>query len=280
MRMLLLALPLLPVLLAAPADARADDKHCTHAADRRLQLDLDGVRTVRVETAQHTVRLRAASGASHVLSGRACASKAGWLDDLTLTQEKRGDTLYVRLAREQKGGFGTLFGDNYAWLDIAGTVPDDRAVALVVGSGDGFLEGGASASADVGSGDARLSGVRGAVTAKVGSGDIHVDGAGSLKVLAVGSGDVDARNVGGAVEVGSIGSGDLELDGARGGVRIGSIGSGDATLKNIAGAVRVDSIGSGDLDLRGAASLSVGTLGSGDVRHRDVSGKVDLPRKD
>ena len=50
-------------------------------------------------------------------------------------------------------------------------------------------------------------------------------------------------------------------------------------MRNGSGAVRVDSIGSGDLDVRGAGSLSVGSVGSGDVRHRDVRGAIDLPRK-
>ena len=269
---------LLGLLLLAPMAAAASG-NCNHSAPRELALDLAGVNTIRVETHQHDVRLRAAPGASHALQGRACASKPEWLADLTLTQERQGDTLVVRARREREGGLSNLFGNHYARLELSGTVPDHLPVQLVVGSGDGLLEGAASASADVGSGDAGLRGIRGAVTAKVGSGDIEVDGAGSLKVLSIGSGDVSARNIGGKVEVGSIGSGDFELDGAHGDVKIGSIGSGDADLRNVSGAVRVDSIGSGDLDVRGAGSLSVGSVGSGDVRHRDVRGAIDLPRK-
>lgn len=273
MRMILLGL-----FLFAPAVALADE-HCTHSAPRSLALDLAGVKTVRVETHQHDVRLRAAPGARHTVQGRACASKPEWLQDLTVTQERHGDTLVVRARRESTQSLSSLFGNSYAWLDLSGTVPDTVLVQLVVGSGDGELEGAAAASADVGSGDAKLRGIRGPVTAKVGSGDIEVHGAGSLNVISIGSGDVRARDVGGKVEVGSIGSGDFELDGARGDVRIGSIGSGDADLRNVSGAVRVDSIGSGDVDVRGAASLSVGSIGSGGVDHRDVTGSVDLPRK-
>ena len=272
-------IPLFGLLLLAPLAAAASDNNCRHSAPRSLALDLAGVKTVRVETHQHEVRLRAAPGASHALQGRACASQPEWLADLTLTQERQGDTLVVRARREREGGLSNLFGNHYARLELSGTVPDHLPVQLVVGSGDGLLEGAASASADVGSGDAGLRGIRGAVTAKVGSGDIEVDGAGSLKVLSIGSGDVSARNIGGKVEVGSIGSGDFELDGAHGDVKIGSIGSGDADLRNVSGAVRVDSIGSGDLDVRGADSLSVGSVGSGDISHRDVRGTLDLPRK-
>lgn len=270
--------PILLVLLLSPSLALADD-NCKHSAPRQLQLDLDGVKTVRVETHQHDVALRATAGGGHSVQGRACSSKPEWLADLTVTQERKGDTLVVRARRENEAGLSNLWGNNYARLDLSGTVPDDVLVQLVVGSGDGSLEGGASASADVGSGDAKLRNVRGVVTAKVGSGDIELDGAGSLKVLSVGSGDIKARNVGGDVEVGSIGSGDFELDGARGDVRIGSIGSGDADLRNVSGAVRIDSIGSGDAEVRGAGSLSVGSIGSGGVDHRGVTGSIDLPRK-
>ncbi len=265
------------LLLLAPAVALADD-NCTHSAPRSLALDLAGVKTVRVETNQHDVRLRAAPGTSHTVQGRACASKPEWLQALTLTQERHGDTLVVRARREGTQSLSGLFGNNHARLDLSGTVPDTVLVQLVVGSGDGELDGAASASADVGSGDVKLRGIRGPLTAKVGSGDIVIDGAGSLNVLSIGSGDVKARNIGGNVEVGSIGSGDFELDGARGDVRIGSIGSGDADLSNVSGAVRVDSVGSGDVDVRGAGSLSVGSIGSGGVDHRGVTGSIDLPR--
>ena len=271
-------IPLFGLLLLAPLAAAASD-NCKHSSPRTLALDLAGVKTVRVETQEHDVRLRAAPGASHALQGRACASQPEWLADLTLTQERQGDTLVVRARREREGGLSSLMGNNYAWLDLGGTLPENVHVQLVVGSGDGTLEGAASASVDVGSGDAKLAGIRGPVTAKVGSGDIGIAGAGSLKIASIGSGDVEARDIGGDVEVGSIGSGDFELDGARGKVKIGSIGSGDADLRNVSGAVRVDSIGSGDLDVRGADSLSVGSVGSGDVRHRDVRGAIDLPRK-
>lgn len=267
------------LLALAPVAALADDDSCSHSAPRQLELDMAGVKTIRVETHQFDIDLRAAPGGRHAISGRACASRPEWLPDLTVTQERKGDTLVVRLRREQPAGMGSLFGNDRASLELSGTVPDDVLVQLVVGSGDGFLEGAARASVDVGSGDARVGGVRGAVTAKVGSGDIEVDGAGALKVLAIGSGDLEARDIAGDVDVGSIGSGDLEVTGVRGNLAIGSIGSGDARLKRIDGTVTVETIGSGDLELQGATALQVRSIGSGKARHRDV-GQVDLPARD
>lgn len=254
-------------------------EHCTHSAPRALQLDLAGVTSVRFETAQHTLRLDARPGGAHAVTGRACAAKASWLEQLTLTQEKRGDTLVVRAARDA-GNIGLSLGDSHAYLDLSGSVPAGIAVQLAMGSGDVHVTGIASLDATVGSGDLEVRNVRGPVVAKVGSGDVMVDGAASLAAGSIGSGDFIARNIGGQVEVGSIGSGDFELAGARGNVRIESIGSGDATLADIDGDVGIGSIGSGDLDVRDVRGrLSVRSLGSGDVAHRTVSGGVDLPRK-
>ena len=112
-------LTLLPLLLMASPLALADDNGCPHSAPRQLSLDTAGAKVVRVETHQHTVRLRAAPGSSHVLSGRACAGKAAWLQDLTVTQAREGDTLVVRLLRENPAGLASLFGDNRASLERA-----------------------------------------------------------------------------------------------------------------------------------------------------------------
>ena len=123
-------IPLFGLLLLAPLAAAASDNNCRHSAPRSLALDLAGVKTVRVETHQHEVRLRAAPGASHALQGRACASQPEWLADLTLTQERQGDTLVVRARREREGGLSNLFGNHYARLELSGTVPDHLPVLL------------------------------------------------------------------------------------------------------------------------------------------------------
>ena len=271
---------ILPLLLLAPLSVAAADP-CAGANVQRIELtlDLDGVERIRFETNQFDVRLRATAAAQHVLRGRACARDAKWLPGVSATQEKRDGTLVVRLWREPASGLIGLFGSRDAVLEVEGTVPDDRLVQLVVGSGDAYLEGAASASADVGSGDVELHRIRGPVTVKLGSGDVKIDGAGPLRVLAIGSGDLKAREIAGAVSVGPIGSGDLVLDGVRGDVQIGSIGSGDARLRRVDGAVRIDRVGSGDVDVNGAAGLSVGSVGSGDVRHQGVRGTVDVPRR-
>lgn len=271
--------PAFALLTLLPLAAQADEAHCPHSTPRELQLELEGVRTVRFEIGASKLRLDATSNATGLIQGRACASSTGALDGLRLEQQRDGDQLTVRLQREGLLG-GLFFAGKPAYLDLAGSVPDSVLVQLVVGSGDAWLTGAAAMSADVGSGDVDARGIGGLVTAKVGSGDITLHDIGELHVLTLGSGDIEARQVRGHVEVGSIGSGDLELAGIGGNVEIGSIGSGDASLDEVRGNVTVGAIGSGDLDVRGVGGdLHVRGVGSGRVRHAGVAGNTDVPRR-
>ncbi|MGY0632895.1 GIN domain-containing protein [Luteimonas sp. A478] len=270
---------LLLCALLLPLAAHAEDDNCRHSAPRQMQLELDGVRTVKFEIGHNKLRLDAGANADGTLQGRACASSAGALDNLKLEQQRDGDQLTVRVYRE--GRLGGLFsGGGYAYLDLSGSVPDNVLVQLIVGSGDAWLTGASAMSADVGSGDVEARNIAGLVTAKVGSGDITLHDIGALNILSIGSGDIEAHQVRGSVEVGSIGSGDFELEGAAGDVGVGSIGSGDADLRDVRGSISVGSIGSGDLDIRGVGGdLTVRSAGSGSVRHTGVDGSVDVPRR-
>lgn len=253
-------------------------ERCAHSQPQELVLETAGARRVMFDIGPHTLRLQGAGGNDHRIAGRACASSAGDLGRLSVIQALRGDTLHVTLQRADRRGLS--FGDRYAYLTLEGTVPDDVLVQLRVGSGDAWLTGAATASADVVSGDVDVRQVGGLLTAKVGSGDAALGDLGALKVLSLGSGDIEVQQVRGDVEVGSIGSGDFELRGAGGNVDIGSIGSGDASLADVTGDVVLGSIGSGDFDVRNVqGGLTVRSRGSGDVDHRDVAGTVDLPRK-
>lgn len=282
-------------LLLLPLTALADEPQCKFNEARDLKLDLAGAKAVVFEVNQHDLVLQAGPGAAQ-LGGRACASNAGWLRELTVTQQKVGDKLVVRLQRE--GRSLSMSGNSYAYLDMRGTVPDTILVQLKVGSGDASVTGAHSLSADVGSGDIKLENIKGLVTAAVGSGDVVLDGAGALNLLSVGSGDFTARNVRGDAKVGTIGSGDFELDTVGGNVEIGVVGSGDTTVRQANGNVRVGTVGSGDTELRDiggsvtvdrhgsgdvtardvGGDLRVANSGSGDIRHSNVRGRVELPR--
>lgn len=266
-------------LLLVPVAAFAQGKECQHSEARQLQLDLSGVKTVIFDIGQHKLRLDGTTGSTGSLQGRACASNQAWLPELVLEQKRSGDQLTVSLRRNGQSK-GIFIGQNYAFLDLSGSVPASLPVQIKIGSGDAWITGTASLDASVGSGDLEARRIAGTVTANVGSGDIELADIGPLEVSSIGSGDVTAHSVRGNTHVGSIGSGDFELDGGQGNVEIGSIGSGDADLRNITGNVTVGSIGSGDLDVQNVGgNLTVRSKGSGSVDHAGVKGSVDIPRK-
>ncbi|MGH8052472.1 MAG: DUF4097 family beta strand repeat-containing protein [Stenotrophomonas sp.] len=271
--------PLLLALTLLPISAFAAEEHCKFSQPRALDLDLSGAKAVVFEVNSHDLRLQATQGAKPAVSGRACASTQDLLERLTVTQEKVGDKLVVKLARDHQGLNFNFGGSTYSYLDLSGTLPDDILVQLKVGSGDASLTGARSMSADVGSGDVVARDIKELATTAVGSGDAEFYNVGSLYVLSVGSGDVKAREVRGDVRVGTVGSGDVELRGVQGAVSIESIGSGDVDVSDAHGAVTLGEVGSGDLEVRNAASLSVQRVGSGSVNHSGITGAVSLPKK-
>ena len=271
---------LVPLLFLLPATVFAASPECKHSQPRDLQLDLAGVKAVVFQVESHGLAIQASANAKAELKGQACASDAKLLEQLQLTQRKSADKLYVSLHREGMSS-GLFFGNNYAYLKLAGTLPDNVTVQLKVGSGDASVSGAAVVSADVGSGDVKASNTHGLVAAKVGSGDIEVDGASSLHVISVSSGDVVAKRIRGPVKVGSISSGDFSLHGAAGDVEIGSIGSGDAEVREVSGNLVVDSVGSGDIDASGIrGDFTLRSKGSGSANHKDVGGHVSVPSDD
>ena len=266
---------LFPLLLLLPAAAFAASPECKYSQPRDLQLDLAGIKTVVFDIGQHDLKLVASPGARSELQGQACASEEKLLSQLTLSQRKHGEKLHVTLKRE--GVSGNLLFNNYAYMKLAGTLPDNITVQLDVGSGHATITGASIVSADVGSGDAEARNIRGLVAAKVGSGDIQLEDIGSLEVISVGSGDLSAKRVKGPVKVGGINSGDFQLQGAKGDVQIQSVGSGDATVGDVSGDVRLGSVSSGDFDLKGATgNVEIGSVGSGDAHVSGISGKVDV----
>ena len=274
-----LSLPLLALALANAPAAQADDgRSCRHSAPQSLVLDIGDARKVEFHVGNGHLRLDGKPGRQGNLQGRACGSSADELSRLRVEQAREGDTLVVRMVREERSGWN--LGNRYAWLDLAGSVPDGMPIEVSVGSGDAWARGLSELGLTVGSGDADARGIRGRVDARVGSGDITLADIGSLDLGSVGSGDATVRGVRGDARVGSVGSGDLELADVQGDVDVGSLGSGDIDLARIGGSVVFGSIGSGDVDIeRVGGGLTVRALGSGSVDHAGVAGRVDLPRK-
>jgi DUF4097 and DUF4098 domain-containing protein YvlB len=266
------------MLAALPFTSQASDR-CEHSAPRDSVMNLSGIKTVVFDIGPHELSVTGGKTSSGSIRGKACASDVKRLADLVVTQQREGDKLIVRAERKGLLNKGSWSGKHYGYLVLAATIPDSLAVQVRLGSGDVVVDGVASLSADVGSGDLEARHVRGVFYADLGSGGIHASDIGALHVVTVGSGDLSARDIRGAARVGEVNSGDLTIANANGRVEIGSIGSGDATLSNIAGDVTVDSIGSGDLQANGiGGDLVVDSVGSGSVGHRNVNGQVRIPK--
>ncbi|MCC4620013.1 DUF4097 domain-containing protein [Xanthomonas cassavae CFBP 4642] len=271
-------LPLTLALLFALPGAAAAEEQCTYSEPRSLELQLAGVKSVVFEVASNDLRLDAApgTGTGARLHGRACAAKAELLKALTVTQKRVGDKLVVTLAEDRLSRMS--IGENYAYLDLRGSVPNTLLVQFDVGSGDAEITGAASVSADVGSGDMTVRRSKGRVTAKVGSGDIELEDIGSLRVLAVGSGDLKAKQIHGATEVGKVGSGDVRLRAVAGNVTVGTVGSGEMEIEDVQGSVRVEAISSGSIHVRKVSGdVSLARKGSGEISASDVGGAVHVP---
>lgn len=269
---------LIATALLLPGLAFADIG-CKVERAAQLPLDLNGVSTLVVEMGSDTVRIDGAANADGVVKGRACASTDKRLGLLTLSQERHGDRLVLKVERARGETVLVFFGSDYAHHDLNVKVPPSLAIELHMGSGDAVIHQIASLDAHLGSGDLEANQIAGALQLAVGSGDVVAANVGTLHIDSVGSGDVTVDGVSGDTHIGSVGSGDVTVREAKGAVSANSLGSGDITLKAIGGKVELNRMGSGDLyvtDIDG--DVVVNHIGSGDVHSRNVKGEVIKPR--
>jgi len=254
MRQLILA-----ALLLAPAAAMADSSDCTFHADRNLDLNLSGVRSVTFVTNAYELHVEGTAPAGKgTVRGKACASSQDALDRLAVTQRREGDTVVVELTNDSHHTWS--FGHSANELKVDAAVPSSIAVTINVGSGEAKARGLATLDSTVGSGELEARDIKGAFNTTVGSGEVKIDNTG-------------------AVDVSTVGSGSFTATGVNGGVRIATVGSGEAKLRDITGDVSVGTVGSGEIDVDGVkGNLTVNTKGSGDVSQHGVTGKVDVPR--
>lgn len=255
MRQLILA-----ALLLAPAVAMADSGDCKFHADRNLDLNLSGVRSVTFVTNSYELHVEGGAPAGKgTVRGKACASTQEVLDSLVVTQRRDGDTLLVELTNDRHGGWS--FGSSYSDLKVDASVPASIPVVINVGSGEAKARGLASLESTVGSGELEAHDIKGTFGSTVGSGELKIDNTGAVDISTVGSGSFTASSV-------------------NGGLHIGTVGSGEAKLRDITGDVSVGTVGSGQIDVDGVkGNLTVNTKGSGEVSQHGVTGKVDVPRE-
>ncbi|HMM66369.1 MAG TPA: DUF4097 family beta strand repeat-containing protein [Dokdonella sp.] len=262
--------------------ATAFASNCEHQADRSFNVDRADIKTLVAKLGSTDLRLRGVAGLARIeVQARACASNAGDLDRLTVSQRRDGDRLVIETERNRGSYTFSLFGSSYAYLELEIRVPATLAVDVDTGSGDVDARGLESLRYEAGSGDLIVENIAGELVADVGSGDVEGSDVGRFHLVSTGSGDFNLRDIHGDVEVGGVGSGDLTFRKVGGSVQIDRVGSGDVDLYEVGGDVSVDSIGSGDLhavDVRG--NLTVKSSGSGDISHRNIGGRVDVPDSD
>ncbi|MGH8182707.1 MAG: hypothetical protein ACREPH_03505 [Rhodanobacteraceae bacterium] len=306
-------------LLAVSFGAMAAEQ-CRYSAPRSAEINAEGLKLLSVQIGPDDLTIHGEHGiAQIVVHGTACASNEKWLQDIKLEAARHGDTASLVAHDRDHDVIFSLFGNSYAYLKLDVSVPQTLAVKLMEGSGDTQAHSLAALDASLGSGDLKVNGVKDAFGLSVGSGDAIASDVGSLDLSSLGSGDVTVDGVHGNAHVGSVGSGDLHLANVKGDVEVGSIGSGDAKVSTVGGSLKANSIGSGSLVIRnvtqnvavgsissGEVSIeqaggsvhadslgsgdfgangvggdfSVGAVGSGDIHHRNVKGKVSVPKGD
>lgn len=253
MRKSLLGLALV-ALLAVATPARAQD--CEHSRDLDLSHGVDGATLVRIIAEAGDLVVEGGAGSEITVTGRACASSAGRLDDMSLEIDRSGDRLVIET--RMPDGWNWI-GNSYAYMDLEIRVPGDLDLDIEDGSGNVTLR-------DLG-GDVRLEDGSGNVTAVDLRGDFDLDD---------GSGNIDVSGVAGEVRVVD-GSGNIDIRDA-GSVLIDDDGSGNITVADVDGDVTVGDDGSGNITVEDiGGDLVVHDDGSGSIRYDRIAGMVDIP---
>jgi hypothetical protein len=233
-----------------------------HSAPRVGTIDAEGARLVRVTGEAGDLRVVAVDGAREVrVRGTARASRASGLDEIKLEMRRNGDELVVRAVVPSRSGRSWFGGPTRRALDMVVEVPASLEAAVTDGSGDLEVRGVSALDLTDGSGNVRVSDVRGPVRLTDGSGEVELTGTAGDVWLKDGSGEVRVRDVAGSLVVDDDGSGGLSASGVRGDVLVRNDGSGDIDVSDVGG------------------RFIVAQDGSGEVRHHDVRGGVEIPRR-
>jgi DUF4097 and DUF4098 domain-containing protein YvlB len=267
-------------LMLAAAGAVAEP--CAFRADRNFDVDPAGLKALAFEMGSSDLRVEGVAGLGKIeVHGKACASQESWLADLSVEQQRRGDRVVVTPHQTRNSQNNSMFGSNYAYIDVEVRVPNTLRIEVNGHSGDASIANVGSVDYSAHSGDLIVKHVSGDVSVEVHSGDMQAEDIGALTIRRAGSGDINAQGVHGEVKVGNVGSGDLVLRDVARGVHVESIGSGNLSVSHAGGDVLVGSVGSGDVSVGGInGDFTVQSAGSGDIHHHDVQGRVQVPNRD
>ena len=259
----------------------ANANECKYSAERKLTIDPTQLQSLAFTMGSSDLHVHGVADLAQIeVTGKACASEQDRLAGLTVTQARKDDVVTLTPNQAGEQSF-SIFGSNYAYIDLDVRVPTTLAIRVQTHSGDTTIDDVASLDFDSHSGDLVVHRIRGGVVVSVHSGDVTARDIGALQVRRAGSGDVQASAIHGAVIVGHVGSGDMAFDDVAQSVLVQSIGSGNVNVNRVGGNVTIDAIGSGDVEIADVSGdFVVKSAGSGDISHHGVKGKIDVPKRD
>jgi hypothetical protein len=252
---------ILLALIALPSFAHAE---CAFQAERKLDIDAAGIDTLKLATGAGDLEVRGEAGLDRIeVRGKACASEEAALAGLGLEQNRSGASVSVSTRIPDHDNGISLWGSNYAYIDVVVRMPATLAL-----------------EARDSSGDIDFDGIGGNVQLTDSSGDIELDDLGGNATVADTSGDIELRGLAGTFTVSSDSSGDIRITRVKGDALVREDSSGDIDFDDVAGSASVGRDSSGDISFHGIGKdASVGADGSGDVRATDVRGNFTVDRK-
>lgn len=269
-------------LVAVAGAAFADD--CAFQAKRDLDLPAAGVEQLNLRTQAGDLRIVGVAGLARVeLRGKACAASADMLEALQLRHSAAAGRLDVNTTAPDEKSF-SLFGSNYAYIDLEVRMPQSLALDLADSSGDIEIVDAGTIDLTDSSGEILIRDPRGDVRVRDTSGDIDIEEAqGGVTIASDSSGDIEIDGVRRDVVVEDDSSGDIEIDKVGGNVRVGRDSSGDIKIRHVAGSAEVGSDSSGMIyadDIKGDFRVGSKSGGRSSIEYADIGGKVTIPDHD
>jgi hypothetical protein len=230
------AAALATVLTPVSARAQIFDR-CEHVRQLNNSVALTVGPLLRVNAGAGTLRIRGVEGLREArIRGTACASSAALLDQLSVAVERGSSAVTIETRfPEQRDGFNETMR-----IDLVLEVPAGSLAEIEDGSGDAEISGLGATTINDGSGNLRVSDMRGSLAVTDGSGNLDVNGVVGELEINDGSGDVDIADVRGNVRV-TDGSGSIDVRGVRGNFTVPSDGSGGIDWANVDGRIAVPS---------------------------------------
>jgi DUF4097 and DUF4098 domain-containing protein YvlB len=215
---------------------------CRYSRDINFEVAADELARLDIEVGAGYLHINSDTGSNSVsVRATACADSERRLDEIDLTQTRRGNTLAITSEIGDDWLSFNLFSANYAYLNVDISVPAGLQIDIDDGSGEITIT---HVLGDIrindGSGEIRIEDLTGSVRLQDGSGDIYLNRiSGSVQVLDDGSGDIRIETVGGNVSIDDDGSGDISVREVTGDFETGDTGSGDVNYSAVEGRVDI-----------------------------------------